>query len=125
VHSKVDDQLGMRADGSFVYVTGPILKWDADEVSATFAVLVTQKQPDGTFVRAIGASKGWWKPPSDTAETQEWAADAVVIGTGRFTEGEAKAYGIASVKHADDTYEPYPWPNTVKLQVVVAAGPVR
>ena len=71
--SRVDANLVLRANGRMVEVTGPISQWDADETSATFAVVIAQVQPGGEIVLAHG-SAGHNYQSGDGA----WAAHAHV-----------------------------------------------
>jgi hypothetical protein len=117
--SRVDANLVLRANGRMVEVTGPISQWDADETSATFAVVIAQVQPGGEIVLAHG-SAGHNYQSGDGA----WAAHAHVSGNGSLSAGHAQAFAYASVLNDEGEYEPYPWwvETTLGSAVVHAAG---
>jgi hypothetical protein len=102
--SRVDANLVLRPNGRVVEVTGPITQWDADETSATFAVVIAQLQADGTIVLAHGSSVNTYHS-GDGA----WSAHAHVVGPAGLAAGHAQAFAYASVLNDDGEYEPYPW----------------
>jgi hypothetical protein len=114
---RVTNTLKLSADGRRVAAQGPIGGWDGDEVSATFAVVITQTLDDGEIVMAEGRSTATSQPPD-----RNWQATARVNGNGAaLTAGPATAWGIAAVKTAAGGYETYTWPNSITL--VKAAVP--
>jgi hypothetical protein len=101
---KIDSPLTIGPNGRHIAVTGPIGGWEADEHSATFAVMITQVQADGKIVLAVGHN-----PNPFTPHAANWNAAAEVVGAGHLTAGlPATGFAIASV---DETggYTPYPW----------------
>ena len=115
---RVTNRLELSADGRHVAVRGPIGRWGAYERSATFAVVITQVQADGTIVIAEGRSNRTYEPPNRT-----WRARAAVSGGEALRPGEAYAWGIASVRQASGSYTTYTWPNEITLErAAVPAG---
>jgi hypothetical protein len=117
--SRVDASLVLRPNGRVVEVTGPISQWDADETSATFAVVIAQVQSDGGIVLAHGSSAHGYQS-GDGA----WSAHAHVAGPASLTAGAAQAFAYASVLNDEGEYEPYPWwvETTLGSAVVRATG---
>jgi hypothetical protein len=116
----VTSKLEVSADGRHVAAQGPIGRWDVYARSATFAVVITQVQADGTIVVAEGRSNRTYEPPNRT-----WRARATVNGGGALRPGEAYAWGIASVRQASGAYELYTWPNEITLERAAVPAGVR
>ena len=105
MHSKVDDNLRLSADGREVAVSGPITKWDDDEQSATFTVVIAQLDESGDIVLARGRSRETYERGAKT-----WEATAHVTREGaRLTAGEAQAWALASIAETSGKFELYPW----------------
>jgi hypothetical protein len=120
MHSKVNDNLRLSADGREVAVSGPITEWDDDEQSATFTVVIAQIDENGDIVLARGRSRETYRNGAKT-----WEATAKVIqNDARLTTGEARAWALASITETSGKYELYPWSVETHLgsEVVVAAA---
>ena len=105
MHSKVDDNLRLSADGREVAVSGPITEWDDDEESATFAVVIAQVDATGDIVLARGRSHETYRKGAN-----KWEATANVTQNGaRLTAGEAQAWALASIAETSGKFELYPW----------------
>lgn len=102
---KIDAHLVLADGGRTVKVVGPTGDWDRYAVSATFKVVVAQIQ-GANIVFAVGESDEPYTP-----DKTWWDADAEISSTepGKFVEGWASAWGVASVRMRDDTYEPFAW----------------
>ena len=104
VESRIDT-VEISNNGKHATVSGPIISWDADEMSATFSTAVTQLTPTGEIVLAAGENSTPVNNPSD-----RWTVQVSVLGNGRLTTpGSASAWASASVHVTPDGYEPYPW----------------
>lgn len=117
--SKVYRRLCLYKDApDRVNVVGPILQWDADEVSAVFHVVIAQA--NGGIVTATGSStisytnptpNAVWTPPPD----EDWHATAQATN-GQLTYGPATAYVTAVI---DGVYgqvlETYTWTVLTRL----------
>lgn len=116
--SKVDTPLHMQQHGTEVTVTGPISSWDSDEEYAIFTVVVSQVEPDGTVVNAMGVSARCARTATS------WQATARVTDPGvHLTAGPAKAFAVAAIATSGGDSEAYPWNNDINLvPAVVAAG---
>jgi hypothetical protein len=121
MHSKVNDNLRLSADGREVAVSGPITEWDDDEQSATFTVVIAQIDENGDIVLARGRSRETYRNGA-----KKWEATAKVIqNDARLTAGEARAWALASITETSGNYELYPWSvetHLVSDVVVVAAA---
>lgn len=122
MHSKVDDNLRLSADGREVAVSGPISKWDDGEQSATFAVVIAQIDENGDIVLAKGRSRETYRDGA-----RKWEATAKVTQNGaRLTAGEAQAWALASITETSGQHELYPWSvETHLVSDVVAAAAAR
>ena|SRR5689334_14360764 len=120
MHSKVDDNLVLSADGREVTVSGPITMWDPDERRATFTVVIAQLGEDGEIVLARGHSQTTYEAGAST-----WKATARVSKpSARLTSGEAQAWALASIEDSGGGFELYPWSIVTHLvrDVVIAAA---
>jgi hypothetical protein len=120
MHSKVDDNLRLSADGREVAVSGPITDWEDDELSATFTVVIAQLDEDGDIVLARGRSRETYRNGA-----RKWEATAEVTRNGaRLTAGEAQAWALASIAETSGKFELYPWSLETHLvrDVVVASA---
>ena len=119
---KIDAHLLLSADGRTVTVTGPTGDWDDPYLeSATFRVVVGQVNPEtGEIVFATGHSDEAYTPADGW-----WDAEATVHADPpvRLQLGPASAWAIASVKAADNRFEPYPW--SVETRLVDVPPPPR
>jgi hypothetical protein len=95
----------IKQNGKHATVSGPIDRWDADEVSATFSTAITELTPTGDIVMAAGGNP----TPVNNGATS-WSVDVAVLGNGHLTApGIAMAWASASVHDNSNQYEPYPW----------------
>ena len=120
MHSKVNDNLRLSADGREVAVSGPITDWDDDEASATFTVFLAQVDENGDIVLARGRSRQTYRNGART-----WEATAEVTRNGaRLTAGTAQAWALASIAETSGQFELYPWSLETHLvsDVVVATA---
>jgi hypothetical protein len=120
MHSKVDDNLVLSRDGLEVAVSGPISKWDDDEASATFTVVIAQIDENGDIVLARGRSHEAYQNGAGI-----WWAKAHVSKPGaRLSQGPAQAWALASIAETNGEYELYPWSLETHLvgDAVVAAA---
>ncbi len=93
--SRVKKRLCLKNDGKRVEVKGPIVKWDPDEVSAVFAVTISQVDAAGNVVTANGSSTAVYTNP----KSKGWTATAVVTDPGLHLEhGPATAYATATIQ---------------------------
>jgi hypothetical protein len=111
--SRVKAKLTVSDDGRVVAVTGPITKWEGDEESATFTVVIAQVDGDGDIILARGESEYTYRKGA-----KRWEATARVNGRGgRLKRGMAQAWALASITKSDGEFELYPW--SVKTSLVV------
>jgi hypothetical protein len=104
--SKVKKRLCLKKGGKRVEVRGPIVKWDADEVSAVFAVTISQVDAAGNVVTANGSSTALYTNP----KSKHWTATAVVTDPALHLElGPATAYATATIQVDGPAYERYTW----------------
>ncbi len=61
MESRVNDTLKLGPNGYRVKVLGPILRWEANEISALVAVMIAQDAANG-LVMAAGASETYLNP---------------------------------------------------------------
>jgi hypothetical protein len=114
MESKVNPILKLADAGRTVKGAGPIVKWEAYEVSAVFTFVVVQAQAAGAATQlalAAGASKRF--RPTDSA----WNAAGKVQGTGPALQpGPAVVYARAWIETTASYVEPYDWEVHVVLQ---------
>jgi hypothetical protein len=104
--SKVKKRLCLKEGGTRVEVRGPIVKWDSDEVSAVFAVSISQVDAAGNVVTANGSSTAVYTNP----KSKHWTATAVVADAGlQLEHGPATAYATATIQVDGPAYETYTW----------------
>ena len=105
MHSKVAHSLVLSTDGRTVAVSGPITKWDNDERSATFTVVIAQIDAGGEIVLARGRSHEVYENGA-----RRWYATALVSKPGaRLSHGSAQAWALASISTDGGEFELYPW----------------
>ena len=105
MHSKVDNSLVLSTDGRTVAVSGPITKWDGDERSTTFTVVIAQIDDAGEIVLARGRSHEAYENGA-----RSWRAAARVSKPGaRLSHGPAQAWALASISTDGGEFELYPW----------------
>src|SRR5215470_14059704 len=93
--SRVDPRLKLSNGGRTVEVTGPIVSWDPDEISATFSVVITQMNEHDQVVTANGASTDLY---TRAANSTTWAAVASVTDPAlRLEQGPATAFATATI----------------------------
>ena len=121
MNSRIDQLLCLDDDGKTVQVNGPIVSWEADEVSAVVSVVITQMKANRKIAVATGISGQVVKASNPT----QWSA--VARGTpGPGPEfGQATAYATAIVQHDNGTFEPYNWPVQIRLVECVDGQPVE
>jgi hypothetical protein len=120
MHSKVSNSLVLSADGREVAVSGPITKWDGDEQSATFTIVIAQIDVNGEIVLARGTSHDVYQNGA-----RSWYATARVSRPGtRLSHGSAQAWALASISTSRGEHELYPWSLETRLvgDAVVAAA---
>jgi hypothetical protein len=124
VESRVDSPLAIQSGGRSVKATGPILSWDADEVSAIASVVLVQALPGHGIVFAGGASArvenptpGTAWPPAAGAPAEMWSAEAAVTRpVVTLQAGYATAYAHAIVENIAGELETYDWMVHLVLQ---------
>ncbi len=102
VNSRIKKQLCLRNAGQTVDVKGPILKWDPDEVSAIFSVVVSQMNSSLVIVSAAGVSGKY------AAGALMWEATADAVG-GPLELGPATATATATIENNLGQLETYAW----------------
>lgn len=109
--SRVKKKLCLKDNGTHVEVRGPIVKWDSDEVSAVFSVVIAQMGPNG-LVTANGSSTGVFTNPA----SKHWTATAVVTDPSlQLEDGPATAYATATIHVQGPAYETYKWTLLTRL----------
>jgi hypothetical protein len=124
VESRVDSPLTIDPGGRVVRATGPILSWDADEVSAIASVVLVQALPGhgivfagGTSARVENPTPGFAWPPAAGAAAEMWSAQAQVTRPlVTLQAGYATAYAHAIVENVAGELETYDWMVHVVLQ---------
>lgn len=91
-------------NGRRATVSGPI-RWDSDEVEATFSAVIAQMDGAGVTVLAMGQNDQLFKNPADST----WRATVKVRGPGRLQPGNADGWAVAAVLETTHRYECYPW----------------
>jgi hypothetical protein len=110
--SKVKKRLCLKKSGKRVEVRGPIVRWEPDERSAVFSVVISQVNAAGKVVTATGASTALYTNPGST----QWAATAVVTDPALQLElGPATAYATATIQVDGPAYEQYRWTLLTRL----------
>ena len=110
--SKVNSKLHLGKHGHSVAVEGPIDSWDADEISATFSVVITQVDEAGNVVTANGSSTDSYTKPGSTS----WDAVATVTDPALHLEnGPATAFATATILVQGPSYETYTWTLVTRL----------
>ena len=125
MESRVNDTLKLGPNGYRVKVLGPILRWEANEISALVAVMIAQDAANG-LVMAAGASETYLNPNcpgawvSPDPPTTFWDADALVaVNTGlrpALVAGAALAYAHVWIVDAAHQVHQGDWTVDVTLQ---------
>lgn len=122
--SKVDPQLCLDKRTQTVVVTGPILDWEDDELSATFSVTVVQAPSDGDNpAQAAGASTVVYVNPNPAPPPAAhpnpggpWTVQVSRLGPGpKLDFGGATVYATATIRKVTGGFESYTWPVPVRL----------
>jgi hypothetical protein len=110
VTSKVEKKLCLRNGGLIVDVVGPVT-WDDDEVSAVFAVSISQMDDDGNVRSAGGSSVRYLNGVS------EWKATARTDDDAPLEPGPATAFATAVVEEeGGQVIETYTWTVLTRLR---------
>jgi hypothetical protein len=93
-----DDHRRLKASGR--------IKWDSDEISATFMVGIAQVKPQGRIVYATGRTARTFRPSDGW-----WEAEAVILDPDDQFQFNIPVTGwaLASVKETSGEFVPYPW----------------
>jgi len=109
MNSRIDELLCMDNAGQTVKVKGPIIKWDPGEVSAIFAVVITQVKASKKIAMAGGISERYMSGAVD------WDALATVTAGPPLEVGPATAYATAVIEMDDRTFKQYNWTVVTRL----------